>query len=130
MKRVVLLAGALALVAAAFAAASGTEDTAAVEEQILICACATSHFPSEHTRIDPAYENNYDLTSMSYETLMGYDPEGVRKSPPEYSVVPWLAESIDSDDFITWAVKLRRGILFGCGSFRTIRMLNSRNDLA
>ena len=119
MKRVVHLAGALALVAAAFAAASGTEDTAAVEEQVLICACATSHFPSEHTRIDPAYENNYDLTSMSYETLMGYDPEGVRKSPPEYSVVPWLAESIDSDDFITWAVNLRRGILFHSGNEMT-----------
>ena len=65
-----------ALLAAATGFASA-EGEAAQEEQVLIYAGATDHFAGEETATDPAFENNYDMTGPSYESLIGYDPRAV-----------------------------------------------------
>jgi peptide/nickel transport system substrate-binding protein len=104
-----------ALLAAAtgFASAAGE---AAQEEQVLIYAGATDHFAGEETATDPGFENNYDMTGPSYESLIGYDFELLRRDPPEYKLIPHLAESYSTDDRIVWTFNLRRGIKFHTGN--------------
>ena len=116
MKRIVHMIGVLALIPVAIATAAGIADATVEEEQTLICACATAQFAAGYLEIDPGFETVWEMASPAYETLTGYDPQGLRKNPPEYTVVPLLAQSIDSTDFITWTVNLRRGIKFHTGN--------------
>ena len=110
-----LLGVLFALVVAAAVVASPTGE-AAQEEQVLIYAGATDHFAGEETATDPGFENNYDMTGPSYESLIGYDPELLRRDPPEYVLVPHLAESYSTDDRIVWTFNLRRSVKFHTGN--------------
>jgi peptide/nickel transport system substrate-binding protein len=113
--RSISISALFALLAAAAVVAS-PEGEAAQEEQVLIYAGATDHFAGEETATDPGFENNYDMTGPSYESLIGYDPELLRRDPPEYVLVPHLAESYSTDDRIVWTFNLRRGIKFHTGN--------------
>ena len=110
-----LLGALFALVVAAAVVASPASE-GAQEEQVLIYAGATDHFAGEETATDPGFENNYDMTGPSYESLIGYDPELLRSDPPEYVLVPHLAESYSTDDRIVWTFNLRRGVKFHTGN--------------
>ena len=113
--RSISISALFALLAAAAVVAS-PEGEAAQEEQVLIYAGATDHFAGEETATGPGFENNYDMTGPSYESLIGYDPELLRRDPPEYVLVPHLAESYSTDDRIVWTFNLRRGIKFHTGN--------------
>jgi peptide/nickel transport system substrate-binding protein len=114
MKRILAVSSSL-LIAAGAAFAGGSGD-AAQPEQILTCACGSSHYAKETVSTDPGFENNTDFTSMAYESLIDYDPALLRRSPPQYVLVPNLAESYSSDDNIVWTVNLRRGVMFHTGN--------------
>ena len=68
----------------------------------------------EVATLDPARTYSTGSTGMNvmaavYDTLLRYDPE-----TGEYE--PQLAESLESDDDITWTLKLREGVTFTDGT--------------
>ena len=69
-------------------------------------------FESAETGFDPAQTSDLYSTRVQvhiFESLLGYDPVAVPVRP-----VPLTAEAMPqaSDDFKTWTVRLKRGILF------------------
>lgn len=85
---------------------SGASDAAVGGEKVLRAA-STGYFYVES--MDPA--NSWDGWLMQYQGIT----ENLLKLTDDFDVEPWLAESVENVDELTWEFTLREGVLFSNG---------------
>ncbi len=93
-------------------AADATEaDTAAVPSEPVTGGTLRAAFQNEWESLDPHVTSSYS----SYQILNNVI-EGLTFYDDDLNLVPWLAESWEqSEDGLTWTLKLREGVLFSNG---------------